>query len=174
MARTLTEWVCLLQISSDITGCDYNMERMWPRGGTEHNVLNFNRTQTTISWSSDPSEINRETSHVSSSSSTYLDTHSPLWLRLNCFAFVWSGGSFVYQRTGTSGNRSKGKIFALGPITIMLLQVSVAVHEPRVSIIMEISRWRAALPCGINSLSGTRVRPNLRHTADFILQPTEN
>ena len=120
MARTLTEWVCLLQISSDITGCDYNMERMWPRGGTEHNVLNFNRTQTTISWSSDPSEINRETSHVSSSSSTYLDTHSPLWLRLNCFAFVWSGGSFVYQRTGTSGNRSKGKIFALGPITIML------------------------------------------------------
>lgn len=80
----------------------------------------------------------------------------------------------MYQHTERVETGPRKNICTGANHNYVALQVSAVVHEPRFSIIMEISRWRAALPCGINSLSGTNVRPNLRHTADFILQPTEN
>lgn len=41
-------------------------------------------------------------------------------------------------------------------------QIKWGGYAPRVSIIMETSRWSAALPCGINPLGGTHVRLYLR------------
>lgn len=43
VVRKLTEWICLLQISSDVSECDYDTEK-----DVKHNVLHQNSNHTQI------------------------------------------------------------------------------------------------------------------------------